>query len=173
MFHVNYKLFKQDQEEFKGKVGYFQLTSNQFEYGLFLQKELEVFSVSVYQWFHDLLEAATLLKNQSHVFIHNNEVPRSWIEMRKLDADVITICEVHADQSAEHQGISCEELEGRVYPNGSNNFVPIKLFNGELLEKSQEYVHLLKRLNPYNHPAILELETLMAELEVTQINYAI
>lgn len=170
MFHVNYKLFSQEQEEFKGAAGYFQLTFNQSEYGLFLQKELDFFSVSVYEWFHDLLEAATLLKNRSCVFIHDNDVPRTWIELRKLDSDVMSICEVHADKADELQVVSCEELEGGVYPHGSNNFVPIKFFNEELLVKTQEYVRYLKRINCYNHPAILKLETLMAELEVTQIN---
>lgn len=97
MFHVNYKLFQQDGA-LKGAEGYFQLSFNQIEYGLILQKELAVFSVSVYDWFHGLLKAATLLKEEFQVFIQDRDVPGVWIELRKLDSDVISICEVHTNQ---------------------------------------------------------------------------
>ncbi|MBP1044319.1 hypothetical protein I6N95_25245 [Vagococcus sp. BWB3-3] len=172
MFHINYKLFNQDQEKFKGESGYFQLIFNQSEYGVFLQHELEVFSVSVYQWFHDLLEAATLLKEQSPVFVKDPDVLSAWIELRKLDSEVISICEVHSGHLYGQEAVRCEELARPTYPRGSHNFVSIKLFNSELLEKVQQYVHQLKRLNSSDHPAVLALESLMTELEVSQINQA-
>lgn len=170
MFHLNYKLFAQTEEKVQGTTGYFQLTSNQFKYGLYLENELELLSVSVYQWFQHLLEVATLLKEQPHVYIRDVEKTGTMIEFKKLDYDVISICEVQATTSPEQQIVHCDEVIGGVYPDGSNNFVPLKVFTDELLEKTQGYLHQLKRLNRYNDPAILSLEAMIVELEVLQLS---
>ncbi|MFJ8462041.1 hypothetical protein ACIQ57_23470 [Lysinibacillus xylanilyticus] len=84
MFSINYKVFFDDVSELKGEDGYFQIQVDDETYGLYLQDDLDSFSVSVYWWFVYFLQSIKLIKNERLVYISDIETPRVWIELKNL-----------------------------------------------------------------------------------------
>ncbi|MGY3187344.1 hypothetical protein ACVWXS_002048 [Lysinibacillus sp. TE18511] len=69
MFCINYKVIFDDISELKGADGYFQIQVDDEIYGLYLQDDLDSFSVSVYWWFVYFLRSIQLIRNEKLVIL--------------------------------------------------------------------------------------------------------
>ncbi|MGA3599132.1 hypothetical protein [Lysinibacillus agricola] len=165
MFSINYKVFFDDISELKGADGYFQIQVDDEIYGLYLQDDLDSFSVSVYWWFVYFLRSIQLIKNERLVYISDIETPRVWIELKNIDDEKITIREAHADKLDGTQAIECHVHSNITYPNLSNKLVLLRDFECEVLKKAKKYLDDLKQLNDNSHPYILKFESLIAYAE--------
>lgn len=165
MFSINYKVFFDDVSELKGEDGYFQIQVDDETYGLYLQDDLDSFSVSVYWWFVYFLQSIQLIKNERLVYISDIETPRVWIELKKFDDEKITIREVHADKLEGSQAIECRMHSKITYPNWNNKLVLLVDFENEVLEKAKKYLYDLKQLNDNSHPYILKFESLVEKID--------
>lgn len=169
MFQIRYKILRDMldiSDDLKGEDGYFQLIVDGESYGMYIDNEEVIdFSVSIHWKFSYLLEATILLKEHNVVYLSDIETPRSWIEIKKYDNEKLLISEVNADKPIGSCAVEIGPLANVTYPYWKDKVISLKDFKQESLGKSKKYVDDLKRLNDGSHPNILQLRSLIQQVE--------
>lgn len=116
MFKIKYKIFNDSEDEierseFHGEIGYFQLIVGDSEYGAYLDKEVDIVSVSIYWWMRYFAEATLKLREENPIYIRDIETPRVRIELAKQDDNTIIIGKI---ESPKLEGFSAIESENKI-----------------------------------------------------------
>lgn len=161
MFEINYKVFKNNEieaDELNGEYGYFQFDIDHESYGILIPQEIEEFSVSVYEWFSNFLEALLILENNNYALISDIEKIDIWIELKKED-NSLKISKVSSDKIEVGGVILKEKLPDRKYLYLKEKEVSFIEFKSELLEKAQSYIEEIKELNNPENKYLEELKS--------------
>lgn len=166
MFEISYKVFKNNEiedDELNGEYGYFQFDIDHESYGILIPQEIEEFSVSVYDWFLNFLEALLILENHNYVLISDIEKSDIWIELKKEDNN-LKISKVSAGKIEVGGVVLKEKLPDTKYLYWKEKEVSFLEFKSELLEKSQSYIDEIKELNNSNNKYLEKLESKFNEV---------
>jgi hypothetical protein len=169
MFNLNYKIFNDlddelENNEFYGEFGYFQISVGHSEYGIYLDKEVEAFSVSIYWWIRYFMEATIKLRKESTVCISDIETPKIWIELKKIDNHVMTISKIEAKKT---EGTSAIVLENQIRNKIVNwqEATNISEYQSEIIDTCEKYLDDLIHLNGQGNVYINELRDLLKKVQ--------
>ncbi|MGX7420467.1 hypothetical protein ACWOFR_16900 [Carnobacterium gallinarum] len=163
MFEINFKLFSVEEENFPGEYGYFNFIVSDSSYGIILEDEVEIFTVSVYEWFSSFLKALNILETEDYVLINDIESFNTWIEMCR-NKDIITISKISGDKVEQGGWVRKEKLSDADYKFWKDKDVLFSDFREEILEKSEKYLADLINLNSLENNKIVELDKLIKEI---------
>lgn len=161
MFKINYKAFKNNEieaDELNGEYGYFQFDVDQESYGILIPQEIEEFSVSIYDWFSNFIEALLILENNNYALISDIEKIDIWIELKKED-NSLKISKVSSGKIEVGGVILKEKLPDTKYLNWKEKEVSFMEFKSELLEKAQSCIEEIKELNNPGNKYLEELKS--------------
>ncbi|GGD03845.1 hypothetical protein [Enterococcus wangshanyuanii] len=164
MFEIKFKIFENDElEKFTGEYGYFSFNIDNESYGILLEEEIDVFSVSVYDWFTSFLKCLEVLETENYVLINDIESFNTWIEICK-DKDIVSISKISGDKIGQGGLVRTEKLPDADYKFWKDKKVPFSDFKTEILGKSEEYLADLIKLNPLQNNYVHELDDLIKKL---------
>lgn len=169
MFKIKYKIFDDlegdiEGSEFHGEIGYFQLIANNSEYGVYLDKEVDIVSVSIYWWMRYFAEATLKLKEKKTIYISDIETTKVWIELTKKDDNTIIIGKI---QSPKLDGFSAIESESKIEKETIDweEKINFEEYNVELISTFEKYLNDLNAINTQGNCYIKELEKLLNQLK--------
>lgn len=167
MFKIKFKVFENndtDEIELNGADGYFQFQIENEAYGIYIAEDIEEFSVSIYWWFYYFLKSVLILKAESYVLISDIEKPAIWIELKKENR-IVKVSKVTADKPEGTQAIETIKMPHLVYRYWKDKQVTYEELNKEIVTQTKLYIEELKSLNHETHKGILNLESLLLEVE--------
>lgn len=167
MFNMRFKIFENDcveETELNGADGYFQFEIDNETYGIFISEDIGEFSVSIYWWLYYFLKSLLILKTESYVLISDIEKPKIWIELIK-EKNIVKISKVTADKLEGSGAIETKEMPNLIHQYWEDKQVSYENLKTEILKKSKLYIKELRVLNNEFHKDILNLESLILEIE--------
>ncbi|MBO0424014.1 hypothetical protein [Enterococcus plantarum] len=169
MFKIKYKIFDDSEDEiegneFHGEIGYFQLIVGDSEYGAYLDKEVDIVSVSIYWWMRYFVEATLKLREENPIYISDIETPRVWIELAKQNDNTIIIGKI---ESPKLEGSSAIESGNKIEKKKIDweEKINFEEYNVELISAFEKYLNDLNTLNTQENCYIEELEKLLDQLK--------
>lgn len=168
MFSLKYKIFNDledelEANEFYGEFGYFQLLVGNNEYGFYLDKEVEAFSVSIYWWMRYFVEATLKLSTEDTVYVSDIETPEIWIELKKIDEDVISISKIEANKLDGSSAVASEsQIENKRIKWKEE--VKFSEYKSEIIKTCEKYLDDLIHLNGQGNVYIKDLEELLKRI---------
>lgn len=167
MFKITFKAFENDileEMELNGADGYFQFEIRNETYGIFITKDIDEFSVSIYWWLYYFLTAVLILKTENYVLISDIEKPKIWIELIK-EKNIVKISQVTADKPEGSGAIETREMPNLIYQYWKDKQVSYENLKTEVVNKTKLYIEELRVLNNEVNKDILNLESLIIEIE--------
>ena len=165
MFEINFKVFEDDESEnFIGEYGYFNFTIDNESYGIIIEEEIDDFSVSLYNWFTSFLKSLEILETENYVLINDIESFNTWIEMCR-DKEIVSVSKVSGNKVEQGGWIRKEKLPDADYKFWKDKKILFTNFRTEVLEKSEEYLAKLVKLNSLQNNNVLELSNLVEKVK--------
>ncbi|MEY9973250.1 hypothetical protein ABH966_003634 [Lysinibacillus sp. RC46] len=167
MFNMSFKIFKNDsveEMELNGADGYFQFEIDNETYGIFIPEDIDEFSVSIYWWLYYFLKSLLILKTKSYVLISDIEKPKIWIELIK-EKNIVKISKVFADKPEGSGAIETKEMPNLIHQFWKDKQVSYENLKTVVVNKSKLYIEEIRVLNNEFHKDILNLESLILEIE--------
>ncbi len=167
MFKINFKIFENDsveEMELNGADGYLQFEIDNETYGIFIPEDIDEFSVSIYWWLYYFLKAVLILKTESYVLISDIEKPKIWIELVK-EKNIVKISKVTADKPEGSGAIETKEMPNLIHQYWKDKQISYEDFKTEVVNKTKLYIEELRVLNNDVNKDILNLESLILEIE--------
>lgn len=165
MFEINFRIFKDLQlGDFVGEYGYFNFVVDDESYGIIIEKEIEAFSESLYDWFSCFLKALLILETENYVLINDIESFNSWIELNRKD-EYVYISNIAGEKVGAGGLIRKEKLSDADDKFWKNKEVLFSDFKAEILEKSEGYLTNLDKLNALQNGNVLELSDLVTKVK--------
>ncbi|MFJ6267104.1 hypothetical protein ACIQGW_19275 [Lysinibacillus xylanilyticus] len=167
MFNMSFKIFENDsveEMELNGADGYFQFEIDNETYGIFIPEDIDEFSVSIYWWLYYFLKSLLILKTESYVLISDIEKPKIWIELIK-EKNIVKISKVTADKPEGSAAIETKEMPNLIHQYWKDKQVSYENLKTEIVNKSKLYIEELRVINNEFHKDILDLESLIQEVE--------
>ncbi|MCM3359755.1 hypothetical protein [Psychrobacillus sp. MER TA 171] len=167
MFEICFKIFENEnveEMELNGADGYFQFIIDNETYGIIIPEEIDEFSVSIYWWVYYFLKAVLILKTENYVLINDIEKPKVWIELKKVK-NIVRISKVTADKPEGSGAIETKEMPNLIHQDWEDKQVTYENFKTEVVNKAKFYVNEIRVLNNENRKDILNLESLIMEIE--------
>ncbi|WP_427108145.1 hypothetical protein [Lysinibacillus xylanilyticus] len=164
---MSFKIFENDsveEMELNGADGYFQFEIDNETYGIFISEDIDEFSVFIYWWLYYFLKSLLILKTESYVLISDIEKPKIWIEIIK-EKNIVKISKVTADKPDGSEAIETEEMPNLIHQYWKDKQVCYENFKTEIVNKSKLYIEELRVFNNEFHKDILNLESLIQEVE--------
>ncbi|MBO0471481.1 hypothetical protein JZO66_13075 [Enterococcus sp. DIV0242_7C1] len=167
MFELKYKIFNDldddlEGNEFYGENGYFQLLAGHSEYGFYLDKEVDVMSVSIYWWMRYFVEATLKLENMNVVYISDIETPKIWIELTKVGSEKMTVRKIEA---LKREGSSAVESDVEIEKIDWEEKIDVREYTPAIIKSCSDYLNDLRILNTKENVYIQELEELLKQLK--------
>lgn len=165
MFEINFKVFEDNESEnLIGEYGYFNFTIDNESYGIIIDEEIDDFSVSVYNWFTSFLKSLETLETENYVLINDIESFNAWIEMCR-NKEVLSVSKVSGNKVGQGGWVRKEKLSDVDYKFWKDKKVLFTDFKTEILEKSEEYIAKLVKLNSLQNNNVIELSDLVAKIK--------
>lgn len=165
MFEINFKVFEDNESEnLIGEYGYFNFTIDNESYGIIIDEEIDDFSVSVYNWFTSFLKSLETLETENYVLINDIESFNAWIEMCR-NKEVLSVSKVSGNKVGQGGWVRKEKLSDVDYKFWTDKKVLFTDFKTEILEKSEEYIAELVKLNSLQNNNVIELSDLVAKIK--------
>ena len=167
MFNMSFKIFENDsveEMELNGADGYFQFEIDNETYGIFIPEDIDEFSVSIYWWLYYFLKSLLILKTKSYVLISDIEKPKIWIELIK-EKNIVKISKVTADKPEGSGAIETKEMPNLIHQFWKDKQVSYENLKTVVVNKSKLYIEEIRVLNNEFHKDILNLESLILEIE--------
>lgn len=165
MFEINFKVFEANESEnLIGEYGYFNFTIDNESYGIIIDEEIDDFSVSVYNWFTSFLKSLETLETENYVLINDIESFNAWIEMCR-NKEVLSVSKVSGNKVGQGGWVRKEKLSDVDYKFWKDKKVLFTDFKTEILEKSEEYIAELVKLNSLQNNNVIELSDLVAKIK--------
>ncbi|XKO53962.1 hypothetical protein ACI2WT_14300 [Lysinibacillus fusiformis] len=167
MFKINFKIFENDsveEMELNGADGYLQFEIDNETYGIFIPEDIDEFSVSIYWWLYYFLKAVLILKTESYVLISDIEKPKIWIELVK-EKNIVKISKVTADKPEGSGAIETKEMPNLIHQYWKDKQISYENLKTEVVNKTKLYIEELRVLNNEVNKDILNLESLILEIE--------
>lgn len=165
MFEINFKVFEDNESEnLIGEYGYFNFTIDNESYGIIIDEEIDDFSVSVYNWFTSFLKSLETLETENYVLINDIESFNAWIEMCR-NKEVLSVSKVSGNKVGQGGWVRKEKLSDVDYKFWKDKKVLFTDFKTEILEKSEEYIAELVKLNSLQNNNVIELSDLVAKIK--------
>lgn len=167
MFKINFKIFENDsveEMELNGADGYLQFEIDNETYGIFIPEDIAEFSVSIYWWLYYFFKAVLILKTESYVLISDIEKPKIWIELVK-EKNIVKISKVTADKPEGSGAIETKEMPNLIHQYWKDKQISYENLKTEVVNKTKLYIEELRVLNNEVNKDILNLESLILEIE--------
>ncbi|SCZ12613.1 MULTISPECIES: hypothetical protein [unclassified Lysinibacillus] len=167
MFKISFKIFENDsveEMELNGADGYLQFEIDNETYGIFIPEDIDEFSVSIYWWLYYFLKAVLILKTESYVLISDIEKPKIWIELVK-EKNIVKISKVTADKPEGSGAIETKEMPNLIHQYWKDKQISYEDLKTEVVNKTKLYIEELRVLNNDVNKDILNLESLILEIE--------
>ena len=165
MFEINFKVFEDNESEnIIGEYGYFNFTIDNESYGIIIDEEIDDFSVSVYNWFTSFLKSLETLETENYVLINDIESFNAWIEMCR-NKEILSVSKVSGNKVGQGGWVRKEKLSDVDYKFWKDKKVLFTDFKTEILEKSEEYIAKLVKLNSLQNNNVIELSDLVAKIK--------
>ncbi|MGE7912638.1 hypothetical protein [Lysinibacillus xylanilyticus] len=167
MFKINFKIFENDsveEMELNGADGYLQFEIDNETYGIFIPEDIDEFSVSIYWWLYYFLKAVLILKTESYVLISDIEKPKIWIELVK-EKNIVKISKVTADKPEGSGAIETKEMPNLIHQYWKDKQISYENLKTEVVNKTKLYIEELRVLNNEVNKDILNMESLILEIE--------
>lgn len=165
MFEINFKVFEDNESEnLIGEYGYFNFTIDNESYGIIIDEEIDDFSVSVYNWFTSFLKSLETLETENYVLINDIESFNAWIEMCR-NKEILSVSKVSGNKVGQGGWVRKEKLSDVDYKFWKDKKVLFTDFKTEILEKSEEYIAKLVKLNSLQNNNVIELSDLVAKIK--------
>ncbi|SFC91815.1 hypothetical protein SAMN05443252_108104 [Bacillus sp. OV322] len=166
MFKISYKIFENnslDEMELNGADGYFQFEIDNETYGILIPEDIDEFSVSIYWWLYYFSKAILILKTESYVLISDIDKPKIWIELIR-EKNIVKISKVTADKPEGSGAIETKKMPNLIqyWKDKQVNYENLKT---ELVNKTKLYIKEMRALNNEGNRNILNLESLLLEIE--------
>lgn len=147
MFELDYRIIKNEYDDFIGQNGFFQIKCNEQKYGEIYPKELELVmdKVSLYDWFERLARVIECLQTRNYVVLSDVESYNTWIEFCRNNEDVI-VSIVKADKEEGSRDIEFN-LKAPITGEWDKQVICYNQLKTEIMEKLKGYIEYVSRNN--------------------------
>lgn len=166
MFKIRYKIIDdEDLEpwELRGADGYLEFQVVDEIYGIYLEEDIDVFSVSIFWWLCYFLESILILNETNYVLISDIERANTCIEIKKYDEEIY-ISEVFAEKPEGSSALESKIISNIEYKSWRDKQVAFSDYMSEILSKSKNYLEEIKLLNNKFNKNLENLELLIEKV---------